>query len=318
VSPVRVIFLGNDPWSVPTLDALAAADDIDVEFVLTNPPRPAGRGSRITPTAVATAAQRLGIDAFEVEGVRAGEGLRAIAEAEPDTVVVVAYGELLTPEVLDVPRLGTVNLHFSLLPRWRGAAPVQRALMEGDEVTGVSVMLLDEGLDTGPVLDTLEEPIRPDDDAGSLGDRLSMIGAPLVVEALRALEAGTGVPRSQDHAAAAYAERIKPDERTIDWVHPAVSIVRRVRALAPSPGATTTFRGRGLKVLRAEARPVGGWMLTSSPRPGALSVDSDGTPLAQAREGMVALLEVAPAGRARMSGADWARGARLQPGERLA
>ena len=315
--PVRVIFLGNDAWSVPTLETLARSADIEVQLVITNPPRPAGRGSRPTATMVAGAAERLGVDLLEVDGVRSGEGFRAIDAAEPDALVVVAYGELLTPEVLDVPRLGTVNLHFSLLPRWRGAAPVQRAILEGDEDTGVTVMLLDEGLDTGPLLAALEEPILPSDDAGSLGERLARIGGPLVVDALRGLEAGSTTPVPQDHAGETYAPKILPEERTIDWVHPARSNVRRVRALAPAPGASTTFRAARLKILRADARPIGGQTLTGAPMPGALVVDAEGTPIVKASDGWVALLQVAPAGRARMSGADWARGARIDTGERL-
>jgi methionyl-tRNA formyltransferase len=314
---VRVQFLGNDAWSVPTLEALAGAPDVDVATAITNPPRPAGRGSKLRPTAVAEAAVRLGVPVLEVDGVRAGAGKAAIGRSEPDALVVVAYGELLTPEVLDVPRLGTVNLHFSLLPRWRGAAPVQRAILEGDEATGVSVMLLDEGLDTGPVLDQAEVTVG-DDDTGTLGGRLATLGAPLVVEAVRRLEAGTVRPVPQDHAAATYAAKLMPDERTIEWRHPAASIIRRVRAFAPAPGATTTFRGAPLKVLRAEIRAVAGWMLGARvAAEGEIGRDADGVPRVAAGDGQsVALLEVAPAGRARMSGADWARGARLQAGER--
>jgi methionyl-tRNA formyltransferase len=314
---VRVLFLGNDAWSVPTLEALASAADVDLATAITNPPRPAGRGSKLRPTAVAEAAARLGVPVVETDGVRTGAGWDALERLDPDAVVVVAYGELLTPQVLDVPRLGTVNLHFSLLPRWRGAAPVQRAILEGDEVTGVSVMLLDEGLDTGPVLDRAEVTVG-DDDTGTLGERLATLGAPMVVEAVRRLEAGTARPVSQDHAAATYAAKLTADERTIDWRHAAASIVRRVRAFAPAPGATTTFRGAPLKVLRAEIRAVAGWMLGARvAAEGEIGRDADGVPRVAAGDGQsVALLEVAPAGRARMSGADWARGARLQAGER--
>jgi methionyl-tRNA formyltransferase len=319
---VRVVFLGNDPWSVPTLEALAAADDLEVALVITNPPRPAGRGSRLTPTAVAEAARRIGLEVLEVDGVRSGAGRDAIRRLRPDVIVVVAYGELLTREVLAVPRLGTVNLHLSLLPRWRGAAPVQRAILEGDRTTGVSVMLLDEGMDTGPVLSTLEEPIDPDDDGASLGRRLATRGAPLVVDQLRALDAGTASPRSQDDTAATHAAKITAADRTIDWRQPASAIARRVRALAPVPGATTTFRGAPLKILRAGSRGRGverEWGVEREEAParaGALRVDADGTPWVAASGGEVALLEVAPAGRARMPGADWARGARIGPGER--
>ena len=312
---VRVLFLGNDAWSVPTLESLVSAPDVDLASAITNPPRPAGRGSTLRPTAVAEAAVRLGVPVLEVDGVREGAGREAVDRLEPDAVVVVAYGELLTPEVLDVPRLGTVNLHFSLLPRWRGAAPVQRAILEGDEVTGVSVMLLDEGLDTGPVLDRAEAAVG-DDDAGTLGERLAAIGAPMVVEAMRRLEAGTAEPIAQDHAVATYAAKLAAEERTIDWRHPAASIARRVRAFAPTPGATTTFREAPLKVLRAEVRTAN-LVLAAERGAGVIGLDADGVPTVAAADGQpLALLEVSPSGRARMSGAEWARGARLQPRER--
>lgn len=339
MSSLRVIFLGNDRWSAPTLEAIAAADDIEVALVITNPARPAGRGSRLTPTAVAEAGRRLGLDVLETGGVRSGAGHEAIERLRPDVLVVVAYGEILTAEVLAIPRLGSLNLHFSLLPRWRGAAPVQRAILEGDEITGVSVMLLDEGLDTGPVLASVQEPIRVDDDKASLGQRLAEMGAPLVVESLRSLEAGTAAPAPQDHDGVKYAAKLVAEERVIDWRDPADSIGRRVRAFAPAPGATTTFRGAPLKVLRVELRRTevrAAEVPTTKVRSaeersaeersateiegraaGELRVDLGGTPTAVARGGSIALLEVAPAGRARMSGADWARGARLEREERL-
>ncbi len=307
---MRVVFLGNDRWSVPTLEALDAADWIDVELVITNPPRPAGRGAHLRPTPVAETARDRGITLVEVDGVRDGPGPGRIGEVEPDAIVVVADGQLLPSEVLDVPRLGTLNLHLSLLPRWRGAAPVQRAILEGDDVTGVSVMLLDEGLDTGPVLASLEEPIRSDDDAGSLGDRLARLGAPLLVEQLRALQAGAAAPVPQDDAAATFAPKPRPEERVIEWTDPADRIVRRVRAFAPTPGARTIFRNTPLKVLRAAVRDE-----AEGNRPGEIRLAHDGVPTVAASAGSVALLEVAPAGRARMPGADWARGARPEPGE---
>jgi methionyl-tRNA formyltransferase len=314
---MRVAFLGNDPWSVPTLRALAAADDVDVVLVVTNPPRPAGRGSEPRPTAVADAASADGLPLLEADGVRAGEGFEALRASVPDAIVVVAYWQLLTPEVLAVPPLGAVNVHFSLLPRWRGAAPVQRAILEGDEVTGVSVMLMDRGMDTGPILAAAETPIEADEDAGSLGGRLAELGAPLLVEALRGLQAGTIEPRPQDPSTATYAPKPAPAERVLDWSEDADAIVRRVRAFAPEPGATTTFRGTPLKVLRAEARPN-----ADAPRasrgPGRLATDPlDGTPSVEVDAALVRLLEVAPAGRKRMSGAEWARGARFRADERI-
>jgi methionyl-tRNA formyltransferase len=314
---MRVAFLGNDTWSVPALRALAAEPDIDVELVLTNPPRPAGRGSHLTPTAVADAAAEMDLPLLEVDRVRDGEGFEALDSLDPDAIVVVAYGEILTPDVLDIPRLGAVNVHFSLLPRWRGAVPVQRAIIEGDGSTGVTVMLMDEGLDSGPILSTAETTIGPEEDAGSLGSRLSALGAPLLVETLRGLDEGTVAPRSQDHNAATYASKLLPDERTIDWDQPADAVVRKVRAFAPDPGAVTTFRQGRLKVLVARVHPDASRMPADVSGPGAF-LGWDRNPLIHAWPGVVELVEVAPAGRRRMSGAEWARGARIQPDERLA
>jgi methionyl-tRNA formyltransferase len=315
---MRVAFLGNDEWSVPSLRALATTDDVDVELVLTNPPRPAGRGSHLTPTAVAEAAGEMDLPLLEVDRVRDGEGFDALDAREPDAIVVVAYGEILTPDVLDIPRLGAVNVHFSALPRWRGAAPVQRAILDGDEVTGVTVMLMDEGLDTGPILATVETPIGPEEDAGSLGGRLADLGSELLVETLRGLDEGSIEPRSQDHAAATYAPKLLPDERTSDWSQPADAIVRRVRAFAPEPSAVTTFRGGRLKVLRAGTQPAGGYALANVPRKAEIRVSEDDTPVVHGvGEDAIVLLEVAPAGRKRMTGAEWVRGARIQPGEQL-
>jgi methionyl-tRNA formyltransferase len=316
---MRVAFLGNDIWSVPSLRALAATDDVDLELVLTNPPRPAGRGSHLTPTAVADVAGESGLPLLEVGRVRDGEGFDALDALEPDAIVVVAYGEILTPDVLDIPRLGAVNVHFSILPRWRGAAPVARAILEGDEVTGVTVMLMDEGLDTGPVLRSEETSIAPDEDAGTLGGRLAELGAPLLIEVLQGLEDGSVEPRSQDHAAATFAPKLLPDERTIDWTHPSDAIVRRVRAFAPEPGAVTTFRQGRLKVLEARDRGADGNVLSeTAPVVGQPRItEGGGVEVHAGSSTVVELLEVAPAGRKRMSGAEWARGARIEAGEKL-
>jgi methionyl-tRNA formyltransferase len=314
---MRVAFLGNDPWSVAPLHALADAPDIELDLVVTNPPRPAGRGSQLTPTAVADAARTQDLPLLEIDRVRDGAGFDALDTLEPDAIVVVAYGEILTPDVLDIPRLGAVNVHFSLLPRWRGPAPVQRAILEGDGVTGVTVMLMDEGMDTGPILATLETSIGPEEDAGSLGARLAEMGARLLVESVRGFEKGTLGPRSQDHAGATYAARLLPDERTIDWNAPADSIVRRVRAFAPEPGAVTTFRRGRLKILRAADLGSVGWT-SLSPMPARIEIRTDGRVTVDAGAGTkVELLEVAPAGRKQMTGAEWARGARIEPLDHL-
>ena len=314
---MRVAFLGNDVWSIPPLRALAEAPDIEVQLVVTNPPRPAGRGSELTPTAVADTARDFDLPLLEVDRVRDGEGFDALDSLEPDAIVVVAYGEILTPDVLDIPRLGAVNVHFSLLPRWRGAAPVQRAILEGDDMTGVTVMLMDEGMDTGPILATRQTAIDPEEDAGTLGARLAEIGGPLLTETLLALDEGTVEPRSQDHTAATYAPKLLPEERTVEWGR-IESIARRVRAFAPDPGAVTTFRGGRLKLLRVKPRPIAGSLTNiTPPKTGEIRISEDDTPLVFAGGGAIELLEVAPAGRRRMTGAEWARGARILPDERL-
>jgi methionyl-tRNA formyltransferase len=310
---LRVAFLGNDPWSVPALEAIAAEPELSLELVITNPPKAAGRGATLTATAVADAARTAGVEPLEVDGVNEGSGATALAERRPDVVVVVAYGQLLGRDALTLAPHGAINLHFSLLPRWRGAAPVQRAIAAGDAITGVTVMRMDEGLDTGPILNQLEETIRPDDDAGSLGARLARNGALLLVGVLRMLPRG-GVPaRVQDERAATTAPKIAAAERAIDWTRTPEEIVRWVRALAPQPGATTGVRGDQVKVLEA-ALDHQGW--NEGPAGSIVTADERGV-LVRAGGGGVRLVEVSPAGRKRMDAAAWARGVRFTPDERL-
>jgi methionyl-tRNA formyltransferase len=311
----RVIFLGNDAWSVPTLERLVGDGGLDVVLVVTNPPRPAGRGSSLTPTPVATVARRLGLPLDEAETTRDPAFVERVRTIAPDLAVVVAYGELLSGEMLRLPRLGCVNLHFSLLPRWRGASPVQHAILAGDAVTGVSVMLMDEGLDTGPVLARREEPIRSDDDAGSLGERLATLGAATLLDVVRRLADGAIGELPRDPVATigptTYAPKLGRQDRVIDWGQPADAIVRRVRAFAPEPGATTTWRGTDLKILRADTTvAVDGGSGT------IVAVDREGV-VVVAADGAVRLAEVAVAGRRRMRAQEWARGARDLLGERL-
>jgi methionyl-tRNA formyltransferase len=310
---VRVAFLGNDPWSVPSLEAIFGEPDLEVAMVITNPPKPAGRGSRPTRTAVAGSAERIGVPLTEADDVRSGAGFEALLSAAPDVLVVVAYGRILTRETLELGTYGAINLHFSLLPRWRGAAPVQHALLAGDTSTGVTVMRMDEGLDTGPILNQLIEEVRPEDDAGSLGARLAHDGAMLLTGVLRMLPRG-GVPaRPQDDTLATAAPRLRPEDRILYWSAPAEELVRRVRALAPEPGAATRFRDGPLKVLAAAVDPHPG---TDAP-PGAIVSADDRGVLVSAASGGVRLVDVAPAGRRRMSAAAWARGARFGADERL-
>ncbi len=311
---MRVVFLGNAPWSVPSLEALAASSH-EVGLVITRVPRPAGRGNRLEPTPVAEAARRRGLPLQEVETVKSGPGFEALEDAAPGVLAVVAYGEILPKSILDLPEVAPVNVHFSLLPQLRGAAPVQRAILEGLSVTGVTTIRMDEGMDTGPILLQAEEAISPDDDAGSLGDRLAAMGAKLLVQTLDALEEGSLAGRPQDETKASYAPKLKAQDRVIDWSRSALSIVRQVRALAPEPGATTTFRGKTLKVLRASStNDVTVELLLlevgSSLSPGQVVSGVEGSLGVVSGRGFVKLEEVAPEGRRRMSGDEFARGHR--------
>jgi methionyl-tRNA formyltransferase len=305
-----VAFLGNDPWSVPPLEALAASSHRPA-LVVTAVPKPAGRGSRLTPTAVADAARRVGLPLAEVETVKRGAGFDSLAASRPDVLVVVAYGEILPDGVLELPSIAPVNLHFSLLPELRGASPVQHALLLGLERTGVTTMVMDAGLDTGPVLGQRADEIRPDDDAGSLGERLARVGGELLVATLDGLADGSASSAPQE-GEPTYAPKLGAEDRVLHWTEPADALVRRVRALAPDPAATTEFRGEGLKVLRASVVDLAG-----PGEPGTVATVGRDAITVAAGEGGVRLDEVGPAGRKRMSGGDFARGFRPQPGERL-
>jgi len=306
---LRVAFLGNDEWSVPSLGALARSRH-HVVAVVTAEPKPAGRGNELRPTPVAAETQRLGLPLIQTATVKTGEGFKALSTSGPDVLAVVAYGELLTPNVLHVPTIAPVNLHFSLLPQLRGAAPVQTALLAGLEKTGVTTMVMDKGLDTGPVILQREERIQPEDDAGALGARLAEIGAALLIETVDMLAAGPVAPRQQDPSLATFAPKFTSEDRVLDWANPARLLVNLVRALAPTPGATTTFRGEGLKVLRAEAVDATG-------EPGeVVEVGRDGFVVATTDGGLRPTL-VAPAGRRPMAGSDFVNGHRPTVGERL-
>ena len=304
---LRVVFLGNASWSIPSLEALAQSRH-EIVRVVTRVPRPAPRGRGVVPTPVADSGRRLSLPVAEVETVKSGSGFELLRSARPDVLVVVAYGEILRPEVLSIPAVAPVNLHFSLLPELRGPAPVQRALLEGMVSTGVTTLIMDQGVDTGPILLQATEQIHDEDDAGTLGGRLAAVGARLLVDTLDRMEAGDARPIPQDEARATYAPKI--EDREIDWTESPERIVNLVRALAPEPGAVTRWRGRPLRIL--SARPVEGSSL-----PGAV-VRSDRRGFAVgANDGAVAPLDVVPAGRRRMTAEEFVRGHRPAVGEKV-
>lgn len=246
------MFAGTAPFAVPSLEALIAARH-ELSLVITQPDRPGNRG-KILPTPVKQAALKHGLHVYQPEQVGSPESLAQVRWAAPELMVVVAYGQILPPEVLEIPALGVLNVHASLLPRHRGAAPVARAILAGDSRTGVSIMRMDEQLDHGPVLATRELPIGPETTTVELTEALAAAGAGLLVEVLAGLDGHP--PVEQDHAAATLAPRLRKEEGRVDWSMPAAEIDRRVRALNPWPGTVATLAGRELKVLRG--RPAEG------------------------------------------------------------
>lgn len=279
--------------------------------MLTAVPRPAGRGNELRPTRVAEAAREAGLPLAEIETVKSGPGFDRLRAAEPDVLAVVAYGEILPPAVLQVPRVAPVNLHFSLLPALRGAAPVQAALLHGLAETGVTTILMDEGLDTGPIIGRREVPILPEDDAGSLGSRLAEAGGQLLAQTVDLLAAGRAEPTPQRHEEATFAPKLGPDDRLLRWDLPAAELVNRCRALAPEPAATTTFRDRPLRVYRAEVEEA------AAGEPGRIvEVSRSGFVVGTGRGGFRPL-ELAPAGRRRMGARDFVNGFRPVVGEML-
>lgn len=294
---------------MPSLRALAESP-IELAAVVTNPDKPAGRGMELRSSPVKEEALRAGLEVLQPRRAREPELEERLRELAPDVAVVVAYGSILPGSLLEVPRLGFVNLHFSLLPEYRGAAPVQRALIDGVAVTGVSVMVLTEGMDEGPVLATLQVAVEPDDTAGSLGERMAGIGAPLLVDTLARYAAGDLRPVEQDHDRATYAPKLSPEEARIDWDRPAESISNLVRGLNPAPGAWTELDGKRLKV----------WAVRSAPgdlAPGAVAVEG-GALLAGTGSGALELADVQLAGKKRMTGGELARGLRLPQGASVA
>ncbi|RME09305.1 MAG: methionyl-tRNA formyltransferase [Ardenticatenia bacterium] len=247
----RLIFLGTPVFAVPSLQRLAETGAYDIVQVITQPDRPAGRGRKLRPSPVKEAAQALGLPVWTPETLKTPDAVAYLRDLAPDVAVVVAYGEILRPNVLAIPPKGFLNVHASLLPKYRGAAPIQAAILNGDRETGVSIMLLDEGMDTGPVLAQRVVPIAPDETAGTLSEKLAQVGAELLVETLPRWLAGEIEPRPQDHSQATVTRLIKKAHGRIDWTAPAVQIERQVRAFTPWPSAFTTWDGRLLKVLRA-------------------------------------------------------------------
>jgi methionyl-tRNA formyltransferase len=308
---LRLVFMGSPDFAVPTLSAIVAAGH-QVVCVYSQPARPAGRGQELRPTPVALKAQELGIEVRTPVNLKAEEDREAFRALNADAAVVVAYGLILPKAVLSATRLGCLNLHGSLLPRWRGAAPIQRAIMAGDATTGVQVMQMEKGLDTGPVMLTAETPIGPEDTTQSVHDRLAALGAPLMVHALGLLESGEVHFTPQSEEGATYAAKIDPAEARIDWTKPAAAVSAHIRGLSPHPGAWfEADLGKGparVKVLNAVVAEGSG-------QPGE-ALDSG--LLIGCGEGAIRITLLQRAGRGPMYAEEFLRGSRIEKGARLA
>jgi methionyl-tRNA formyltransferase len=310
LTPLRVVFMGSPSFAVPSLTRLRE-DGHRLALVVTQPDRPAGRGQALRPPPVKAAAEQHGLPLLQPEKLNDPTVLSALADGRPDVIAVVAFGQFLPRAVRELPPLGCVNVHASLLPKYRGAAPINWALIAGEAETGITIMRVEEGMDTGAILLQRAIPIAPEDDAGTLHDRLADLGAAALAEALQMLARGQAVWTPQDETEATQAPKIRDEDCRLDFAGDPVPFVNRVRGLSPAPGAYLLWGGQRLKVLRAEKRPQAG-------PPGAILRIENQTLVCGTGAGAVGLGEVQPEGKRRMTGAEFARGQRLRAGDRLA
>ncbi|MFD3666307.1 methionyl-tRNA formyltransferase [Streptomyces sp. NPDC058659] len=308
---MKLVFAGTPEVAVPALDALLASGRHEVAAVVTRPDAPAGRGRRLVASPVAQRAEEAGIEVLKPVKPRDEDFLARLREIAPDCCPVVAYGALLPKVALDIPARGWVNLHFSLLPAWRGAAPVQHSLMAGDQVTGASTFLIEEGLDSGPVYGVVTEDVRPTDTSGDLLTRLAFAGAGLLAATMDGIEDGNLKAVPQPVEGITLAPKIQVEDAHVDFAAPALRVDRVVRGCTPAPGAWTVFRGERLKLIQVTPLPD-----RTDLAPAELSVGKNNV-YAGTGSYAVELLWVQPQGKKPMKAADWARGVRIAPGERL-
>ncbi|MFH8619739.1 methionyl-tRNA formyltransferase [Streptomyces sp. NPDC017979] len=308
---MKLVFAGTPEVAVPALDALIASERHEVAAVVTRPDAPAGRGRRLVASPVAQRAEEAGIEVLKPAKPRDEEFLARLREIGPDCCPVVAYGALLPRVALDVPAHGWVNLHFSLLPAWRGAAPVQHAVIAGDEMTGAATFLIEEGLDSGPVYGVVTERIRASDTSGDLLTRLAFAGAGLLSATMDGIEDGSlkAVPQPADGVS--HAPKITVEDARVDFHAPALRVDRVVRGCTPAPGAWTVFRGERLKLVSVRLVPD-----RTDLAPGQLAASKNAVHVGTGSHA-VELLWVRPQGKKPMAAADWARGVRIAPGELL-
>jgi methionyl-tRNA formyltransferase len=310
---LRIVFCGTPAFAVPALKHLISQPDIQIEGVVTQPDRPRGRGQEVSISPVKAAAIEAGLNIFQPEKVRAPESLEYFQRLAPDCVVIIAYGQIIPAKLIAIPRLGWVNVHGSLLPKYRGAAPINWAILNGETVTGLTTMQIDAGLDTGAMLLRTELAIGPDETAPQLTARLAEVGAPLILETLRRLERGDLVAEAQDNSQATLARPLKKEDGLIDWSQSAAQIYNRIRALQPWPGTYTWFRGKNCQVSGRPALPE---LTRVDAAPGAIQADKSGVRVSCGR-GSLTLEFVQLEGRKRVTAQEFANGARLAPSERF-
>ncbi len=310
---MRIVFMGTPDFSVGTLRAIAAAGH-EVVLAVTQPDKPKGRGKAMQFTPVKEAALELGIPVFQPKRVREPECVEYLKEQNADLFVVVAFGQILPQTVLDLPKYGCVNVHASLLPKYRGAAPIQWAVIDRLPVTGVTTMQMDAGMDTGDILMTREVPLEKKETGGSLFDKLSLVGAELCVETIAGLESGTLLPRQQDHEAATYTRRIEKQDGLLDFARPAVELEALIRGLNPWPSAFTKWNGKTLKIWDADILEDAGGADPAGAVPGTVLKASGSDLLILTGEGILAIRELQIEGKKRMDTAAFLRGHEIPAG----
>jgi len=307
----KVIFMGTPEFAVPCLNALCEYG-CTVSLVVTQPDRPAGRGKKLRPPPVKVAAEKLGYPVIQVESMKTGDVYQTLKQHSPDFFVVVAFGHVLDKKILEIPSICPINIHASLLPKYRGPAPIQWAIINGETHTGVTAMIMDKGVDTGEILLSEKIAINPDDTAQSLHDRLSVLGAGALKKTLAGFESNTLRPTPQNHALATYAPMIRKKDGRIDWRMPAESIERRIRGLYPWPGTFTFLGKRRIRILKAAVRKL------ESPVPPATVLPSPASELRiSCGKDSLAVLELQPASGRRMNAAGFLAGNFVAPGTRL-
>jgi len=315
VPPLRIIFCGTPAFALPTLRDLLAHPEFQIAGVVTQPDRPRGRGQETSSSPVKDAVVAAGIPVYQPQKIRADEAYEYFRSAAPDVVVIIAYGQIIPARLIAVPRLGWINLHGSLLPKYRGAAPIHWAIASGETRTGVTTMQIDAGLDTGPTLLKHETEIAPDETAPQLYARLAEAGAPLMVATLRGLERGTLTATPQDNSQASLAPPLEKEDGRIDWSLSAQKIYDRIRGFQPWPGAFTTFRAKQCALWGKPGPPPA--TQQDPDAPGAIRISASNVDVACGEETTLRLEFIQLEGRKRIAAREFSNGARLQPGERF-